>query len=49
VFTVGAAGGEGCALMVTEVGVEMQVMLLLLLTKIIYEEPADTPANVAED
>jgi hypothetical protein len=49
VFIVGAAGGVGGAFTGTVVGAEIQVMLLLLLTKILCEEPPDTPANVGED
>jgi hypothetical protein len=48
-LAVAAVGGVGGAFTGTVVGVEIHVMLLLLLTKIICEEPADTPANVMED
>ena len=44
------AGGEGvtgCALTVTDVGTEIQVLSIVLLTKMLCE-PADNPSNVAE-
>jgi hypothetical protein len=45
-ITVGV-GVTGCALTVTDVGIEIQVLSTVLLTKILCE-PADTPANVTE-
>ena len=48
VLAVAAAGGEGCAFTGTEVGAEIQVLSAVLLTKIMCEDPADTPANVTE-
>ena len=44
----GAVGVAGCAFTGTEVGGEIQVGFVVLLTKIICETPADTPANVTE-
>ena len=46
--TVGAVGVTGCAFTVTEVGAEMQVGFAVLLTKIVWEVPAETPAKVVE-
>ena len=47
VLAVGAAGGEGWAFTVTAVVVEIQVLSVVLLTKILCE-PAAIPAKVAE-
>ena len=45
--TLGAPGADGCALTVTEVGDEIQVLSPVLLTRILCK-PGNTPANVVE-
>ena len=47
VLAVAAAGGVGWAFTVTDVGIEIQVLSAVLLTKIVCE-PAAAPAKVME-
>ena len=47
VLAVAAAGADGCAFTVTAVAPEMQVLSVVLLTKILCE-PAAIPAKVTE-
>ena len=47
VLAVAAAGAVGCALTVTDVGAEIQVLSVVLLTRILCG-PDDTPAKVGD-
>ena len=47
VLAVAAAGGDGCAMILTVAGEDIQVLSAVLLTRILCE-PDDTPEKVAE-